>query len=128
MSSPEVLFPGSWRGGDEPRLLASRCPGCGQVSFPPRELCPACWSEPTTPLDLPARGTLYAFTIVHVAGPAADPPYTIGYADFEPGVRVLGQIVAGEPRPGATVRVTETALPKRGGARLFAFAVEADGG
>jgi uncharacterized OB-fold protein len=40
------------------------------------------------------RGTLYSYSTVHVSS-SRPTPYTIGYVDFENGVRVLAQVEAG---------------------------------
>jgi uncharacterized protein len=95
------------------------------VSFPPRPLCPRCWG-PTTTVELPASGTLYTYTTVHVPSGRADPPYTLGYADLGT-VRVLGQVVGGEPRVGAPVTVTAISTgpdgPAGGPGLVYAFEV-----
>jgi uncharacterized OB-fold protein len=126
-SEPDVLHRDRWCPGPPPRLLGSRCDaaGCGEVTFPPRPLCPDCWG-PTTTVELPATGTLYTFTTVHVPSGHAQPPYTLGYADFGT-VRVLGQVVGGEPRIGAPVTVTAISAgpdgPAGGPGIVYAFEV-----
>jgi uncharacterized protein len=126
-TEPDVLHRDRWRPGPPARLLGSRCDdaGCGEVTFPPRPLCPDCWG-PTTTVELPATGTLYTFTTVHVPGGHAQPPYTLGYADLGT-VRVLGQVVGGEPRIGAPVTVTAISAgpdgPVGGPGIVYAFEV-----
>ena len=44
----------------------TRCPACEQTSFPPRLRCPACGGEVEW-VELPKRGTLYAFTTQETA-------------------------------------------------------------
>jgi uncharacterized protein len=46
----------------ERRFMSTRCTACGDVAFPPRGFCPACHQRDVTWIDLPVRGTLYAFT------------------------------------------------------------------
>ena len=40
----------------------TRCRACGEVALPPRMFCPACFGVDVEWIDLPRRGTLYAFT------------------------------------------------------------------
>jgi uncharacterized OB-fold protein len=43
-------------------------------------------------VTLSGLGTLYSFTEIHVAPRSFKPPYVVGYADLEEGVRVFAQI------------------------------------
>jgi uncharacterized OB-fold protein len=45
----------------ERRFRGTRCTSCGHIPFPPREHCVRC-SRTTEWIDLPTRGTVYAFT------------------------------------------------------------------
>lgn len=99
------------RSSAHPHATWVRCRACGAGFYPAQRRCTACgaWDQ----LDdepLPRAGSLFAWTVVHVA--AADPPlpvpYAVGYVDLDDGPRVLGPIaVDGDP---------ETAL--RSGRRL----------
>ncbi len=40
----------------------TRCRACGETALPPRMFCPACFGADVEWIDLPRRGTLYAFT------------------------------------------------------------------
>jgi len=122
-ASTDVLHRDRWRPGPPPTMLGSRCDAaeCAGVTFPPRPLCPDCWG-PTTTVELPTAGTLYTFTTVHVPGGHAQPPYTLGYADLGT-VRVLGQVVGGEPRIGAPVTVTAISAGLDGPGIVYAFEV-----
>ena len=46
----------------ERKLQTTRCDVCGEIAFPPRDFCPECPSRKTSWVDLPTKGTLYAFT------------------------------------------------------------------
>lgn len=76
----------------ENRLRAGRCPTCGYVVFPQQPWCPRCVDVETVETAVGPTGRLRAFTAVHHPAPGArlSPPYAIGLADFEPGVRVMG--------------------------------------
>jgi uncharacterized protein len=89
-----------WRGLDEGRLLSTGCKTCGHQSFPPRNLCRACWGTALEWVELSANGQLYSFTRIHVAPQAfsADAPYAIGIIDLEGGPRLMCRLI-GEIRP-----------------------------
>ncbi len=46
----------------ERRFRGTRCLACAHVPFPPRAFCPRCGASDVEWIDLPARGTLHAFT------------------------------------------------------------------
>ncbi len=62
------------------RLLASPCPECGVRYLPPRLFCERCFSRLEASLELEPRGTLEAFTVVHVDldGNRLDEPQAYG--------------------------------------------------
>jgi uncharacterized OB-fold protein len=80
------------RGDGTAVLAASRCPVCGFVVFPRQPWCPRCTGTGTEDAELGPAGTLVAFTGVHHPAPGSKvaPPYAVGLAEFEPGVRVAG--------------------------------------
>ena len=78
------------------RLCSTRCLRCERISFPPRSFCPSCLAREVEWVDLPARGTLYAFTTQERSVRFAAPD-VIGLVDL-PGVgRVLTRIDAPYP-------------------------------
>jgi uncharacterized protein len=89
-----------WRGLDEGRLLSTRCKTCSQQSFPPRNLCRACWSTSLEWVELNSTGQLYSYTRIHVAPQAFsfDAPYAIGIIDLVGGPRLMCRLI-GEIRP-----------------------------
>lgn len=84
-----------WTALEEGSLTAPKCQGCGRLRFPPRPLCPACWSEDHAWIVLQPHGRLYSFTRIHVAPRAmdSDVPYAIGIVDLDDGVRLLCRLV-----------------------------------
>ena len=61
--------------GDEPRLLGTRCPTCGTVSFPAATgLCrnPECRGRELVPAELSRTGTVWSYTDAQYQPP---PPY-----------------------------------------------------
>ncbi|MCX6006736.1 MAG: Zn-ribbon domain-containing OB-fold protein, partial [Chloroflexi bacterium] len=65
---------------DKKKITAAKCPKCGFVNFPPRSVCPKCFSKIEDLVELPGTGTLVTFTQVHYdsAVQAVKPPYAIG--------------------------------------------------
>jgi uncharacterized OB-fold protein len=84
-----------WDALADGRLLATRCSGCGRLSFPPKTHCPGCLGADVDWVELSGRGSLYSATRVH-AGPArfaADIPYALGIVDLEEGVRLVTRLL-----------------------------------
>jgi uncharacterized OB-fold protein len=46
----------------ERKFRTTRCKACAEVALPPRMFCPACFGGDVEWIDLPTRGTLFAFT------------------------------------------------------------------
>jgi uncharacterized OB-fold protein len=46
----------------EREFRTTRCKACGETALPPRMFCPECFEADVEWIDLPKRGTLYAFT------------------------------------------------------------------
>lgn len=74
------------------RLVGSRCESCGARAFPRRDVCVACCSIELVEDLLGPNGTLYSWSMVHVA-PDRATPYCIGYVDLDEGVRVLTTVI-----------------------------------
>jgi len=80
-----------------PVLQGSACRDCHGRVFPPVAVCPECMSERIERVALSAEGTLYAFTVVHVAPKGWRVPYVAGYVDLPEGVRVFTHVVGADP-------------------------------
>jgi uncharacterized protein len=44
------------------RLTTTKCKGCGHVAYPPRVICPECYSEDLEYTDLPTKGKVIVFS------------------------------------------------------------------
>ena len=90
------------------RLRASRCPTCGDVRVPPREVC-AKDSTPCAPTALTGAGTIYEAVHVVIPPQGFDTPFWAGYIDLDDGVRFFAQIACAEgespPRHGQRVQM-----------------------
>ena len=87
-----------WEAAARHQLMLPRCDGCGLVFFPPRDLCPGCWSrELASWQPMSGRGTIWTFTEVHVAFYddtwAEDVPYVVAVIELDEGPRLLANIV-----------------------------------
>ena len=45
------------------RLSTTRCTACRRIAWPPRGFCPECASDRFDWVDLPAEGTIHAFSV-----------------------------------------------------------------
>jgi uncharacterized OB-fold protein len=79
-------------GSDGPRLLGSRCGRCGGYAFPARRVCPRCKQRTMAPAKLGQFGTLYSFTVCHVAPEGWQAPYLQAYVELPEGLRVFSLI------------------------------------
>jgi uncharacterized OB-fold protein len=87
--------------GDRPVLLGGRCRACGNTTFPKPNVCAQCWSEEIDSVELPARGKLYSYAIVHAARKGWAAPYTVAYVDLPDGVRVCAPLDCDVKNPPA---------------------------
>jgi uncharacterized OB-fold protein len=84
---------------DPPRLLASRCPVCGEHFFPRRLVCAKCLHEGCDDVELGSKGTLWTWTYVHVPlfgnRDRATEGYGVGQVDLPEGPRVQAILLGG---------------------------------
>lgn len=81
----------------EGRLATTRCRPGGHLTFPPKFVCPRCWSRDVEWFDLAGTGMLRTFTEVWAAPTpfAAEVPYLLGLVDLDEGVRLLARVDGG---------------------------------
>ncbi|HKJ27834.1 MAG TPA: Zn-ribbon domain-containing OB-fold protein [Anaerolineales bacterium] len=84
----------------EHKIIGSECAKCGTQFLPPRPMCPECFSGEMKPVEMGTRGTLAAFTVVHIASTAMieagygrENPHCSGIVELENGLRVSAQIL-----------------------------------
>lgn len=78
----------------EGRLTTTKCTKCGEMSWPPRTLCPTCVSDELEWVDLPSKGKLYACTVQFAGVPAVfGSPLYMGLVEFDNGMRILSRLV-----------------------------------
>ena len=79
-------------------LEGSKCPCCGKVYFPKRNMCPVCRRESSGKMenyDLCRKGTVYSYSIVYDAPDFADKlkPSAVAMVETDDGVRISSQLV-----------------------------------
>jgi uncharacterized OB-fold protein len=63
------------------KLTTTKCKKCSKPRWPPRILCPDCYSSDFEWIDLGTEGELYAFTEVRIGAPLGmvqDAPFCVG--------------------------------------------------
>ena len=99
-----------WSGLAEGQWQTTCCDACGRQTFPPRPICPYCWSDRLHWSALSAQGTLYSWTRIHAAPAAfaAEAPYTVGIVDLDTRIRLACRLLGGETtewKPGMAVEM-----------------------
>jgi uncharacterized OB-fold protein len=89
-----------------------RCRSCGRLSYPAHFLCRQCRSTEFDELEV-SGGKLLTYTVIHVPPPGVPVPLRLGIAEFEGGVRALGQLA--EPMEVGDEVVAEWALLRKMG-------------
>jgi len=76
------------------KLMGGKCKKCGKIHLPPRPLCDKCFSKEFEWVEVPQRGKLLTYTIIHVAPPQFQSmaPYAVGIIQLENGLKIPGMI------------------------------------
>jgi len=104
-----------------PRLLGSKCGGCGAAYFPKDSVChnPACDAPDVREVEFGPSGTIWSFAVQNYAPPPPvlirEPyePYAMGVIDLDDGLRVMGRIDVADPMQvevGASVELVVGSL------------------
>ena len=76
------------------KVMATKCKKCGAVYFPPRVDCANCFSSDPEWFEVKGEGKLLTFSMVNY-GPMGfedTAPYTLGVADFGPGLKIFSYL------------------------------------
>jgi uncharacterized OB-fold protein len=84
------------------RLSTTACGGCGRTAWPPRGFCPECGSDRFTWTDLPAEGTVHAFTVQETGLPAGFEAPRV-FAIVKVGDHRIFSVLVGPQATGVTV-------------------------
>jgi uncharacterized OB-fold protein len=76
------------------KLMAGKCNNCGKIHLPPRPLCDNCYHQTFTWTQVPNKGTLLTYTVIHVAPEQFQhlAPYAVGIIQLENGAKLPGMI------------------------------------
>ena len=76
------------------RLEASKCKSCGNISFPPRLICPECKSREFETIRLSDEGKILTYTIIRVASDTFSKitPFAVAVIEVNDGARLMAQI------------------------------------
>jgi hypothetical protein len=76
------------------KLVGGKCKKCGKVHLPPRPLCDNCFSKEFEWTEIPQKGKLLTYTVIHVAPIQFQSmaPYAVGIIQLENGVKIPGMI------------------------------------
>ena len=112
------------------RLEAGKCRKCGKLCFPPRRKCAACGGASWDTVQLPRKGRLLTYTVVHSSTDefAKLVPYAVAIVDLGNGVRLTAQVVdvdPGELCAGMPVRLEFRKLGEAGKAGVICYGYKA---
>jgi uncharacterized OB-fold protein len=99
------------------RLTTTKCKSCGKVSYPPRVICPECYSDDLEYTDLPKTGKVIVFSEEVKGVPLGfESPLIHAVIDLgvDPARRVLTRIVncaAGQLQRGDEVQLAIFEIP-----------------
>jgi len=99
-----------WNACREGRLIAQRCLNCGDLRYPPADVCPHCLSRDSEWRQLSGRGEIFSFIIIHRGYHpywAERVPYNVALIELEEGLRMFSNIIG---RPNDQLRVGQKVL------------------
>ncbi len=78
----------------EGKLMGAKCNNCGQLLVPPKPMCSKCFSKDLRWNELPKRGLLLTYTVIHIAPIQFQTlaPYAVGIVEFGDGAQLPGMI------------------------------------
>ena len=132
--SNETLYPAPtpnadskvfWAAAANEELVLRQCTACGERHYPPRHLCPKCWSDALAWTPSAGKGSIYSFTVMHRA-PMPEfmkrVPYVVALIDLDEGPRMMANVVGDDALQTAIGdRVGVCYETREGGAKLPQF-------
>jgi uncharacterized OB-fold protein len=93
-TTPPPTIESFYRSCAERKLMGVKCTRCKKVTVPPRSLCPHCGNGDMNWTELPSRGRLVTYTVIHVPPSQFQElaPYAVGIVEFTEGARLPGMI------------------------------------
>jgi uncharacterized OB-fold protein len=108
------------------RLEAVRCTKCSKVSFPARQICPACRGSEFEKIKLTRTGKVITSTVLSVAPDqwAMETPYAVAIVETPEGARLMAQLVDCEPadaKPGLAVALEFRLISQEGHGGILCY-------
>lgn len=89
--TPDAKF--FWDGADREEFLGQKCGDCGAFRFPPRPMCPRCFSLKREEVPLSGRGTVYTWIRpLHPPAFGFKEPPIVAVIELEEGFRFVSNI------------------------------------
>jgi uncharacterized OB-fold protein len=89
-----------WEAANKGVFLLQKCPDCGKTQYHYRALCSHCWSDNVEDFPSSGRGTVWTYSVVYrnnTPGYKEKTPYVVGLVELEGGVKVVTNIIGGDP-------------------------------
>lgn len=76
----------------EGKLMSAKCKKCGTVLAPPKPMCTNCFSKELKWKELPQKGKLLTYTVIHVSPKKFQSlaPYAVGIIKLDEGAQLPG--------------------------------------
>lgn len=102
------------------KFYAYKCLACGDVIYPKRSRCPKCKETEFEAVEL-ENGQLITYSTVHAVGPGTSKPLLLCIAEFEYGVRAIGQLDAADPQVGMKLQPAHGILREQNSKQYSGF-------
>ncbi len=114
---PGLTLSGFLQALGDRRIEGGRCPSCSGVYVPPRSRCTECRTGPLEPVELPDRGSVASYTVVHLPYPGLtmELPFVWAWIRLDgadvPFAHLLGDVAPQDVRVGQRVEAVWVADP-----------------
>ncbi|WP_166880564.1 Zn-ribbon domain-containing OB-fold protein [Salinibacterium sp. ZJ450] len=89
-----------WDAANDGVFLLQRCPDCGMTQYHYRALCANCMSDNVEDFASSGDGTVWTYSVVYRNNSpnyADKTPYVVALIELEGGVKVVSNVVGGDP-------------------------------
>jgi uncharacterized OB-fold protein len=103
------------------QITILKCPDCGQLAAPPRQLCPSCHSAKIAAHQVDGVGTLLSWTMIRRPPQAFrdEGAYPVGVVALRAGVPVAVRLKTSEGAPEFTAGASVHMTSEHKGAAVF---------
>jgi len=96
----------------EEKLKGSKCNKCDKWYFPPRPICPKCFTNSMELVEIIGKGRLLTFTCIYVAPPfmikqgfGRENPYCVGVVELDNELKVPARIEGVDSKRPETIKI-----------------------